>query len=232
MAGFSIDRRQLVAELEVADPILKREAEAIVRQQYFEPAVEAMKEEFMRHPVTEEILGGVHATNGSGTLDGEFRDEEGDSPANLTSFIGFDAPPEQVIGPILQRLSTHHEDGPKMRYVGRDKSSARSAVGSRLSLRYEWEISAPNEGAIYDDTPFPDDWLEGNVSWVKRIEQGIPGLAHFLNVYGRPSSRSGGGIQIEGTLRSGRYRPIPYLSRIFNNFLRLAVGRGDTGRGV
>jgi hypothetical protein len=222
MAGYSIDPRQLMVELEASDPLLKREAEVIMRQQYFEPAVAEMKREFMEHEVTKEILGGVNASNTSATLEGKFRDAEGDSPANLTSFIGFDAPPEQVIAPILQRLDPRHEEGPKLVYKSRSKDR----------LEYVFEVVAPDEGAIYNETPFPDSWLEGDISWVKRIEAGIPGIAHFLNVYGRPSSRSGGGIQIEGTLRTGRYRPTSYLTRILNNFLRRVVGRSDNGRTI
>ncbi len=234
MASFSIDRRQLMAELEVADPILKREADKVMMAERFLPAVEQLKTDFASHAVTREIMGGVGASNESGTLEGDFRDEEGDSPPNLTSFIGFNQSPGEVIGPILQRLDPRHEDGPKMVYKGRDKSSERSEVGSRLSFRYLYEIRAPDEGAIYDATPFPDAWLEdGDVSWVKRLEQGIPGIGHFLNVFGRPSSRSGGGIQVAGTVRSGgRFRPTPYLTRMFNNFLRRADGRSDNGRTV
>lgn len=227
MAGYEIDRRQLMAELEVIDPILKREADKVMREERFLPAVAELQEAFDSHPVTREILGGVGASNESNTLDAPFREEERDSSPNLYSFIGFDAPPEQVIGPIRQRLDPRHEHGPQMVYVRRDKSSARSEVGSRLSFRYEYEIRAPNEEAIYNDTPFPQGWLEGDISWVKRIEQGIPGITHFLNVLGRPSSRSGGGIQIDGTLRSGRFRPTSYLTRLFNDFLqRVANGRG------
>ncbi len=117
-------------------------------------------------------------------------------------------------------MDPRHPDGPKLVYKGRSKDK----------LDYQYEIRAPDEEAIYNATPFPDDWLEGDVSWAERIEKGLPGIAHFLNVRGRPSSRSGGGIQIEGTLRSGRYKPTPFLTQMFNNFLRRVVGRTDNGR--
>ncbi len=159
----------------------------------------------------------------SKTLEGDFHKAKGDSPPNLYSFIGFDESPEEVIGPILQRLSSAHKQGPKMVYSHRSKDK----------MEYYWKVRAPDEEAIYNATPFPDNWLEGDVSWAQRIERGIPNIAHFLNVFGRPGSRSGGGVQVEGVLRTGgRFRPTSYLSQMFNNFLRRVAGRKDNGRSV
>ncbi len=218
MAGFSIDRRQLIVELSVADPVLKRVAEQVMRESFFDPAVAQLKEDFTSHPVTQEIAGGVHATNISSTLEAPFREsDDKDSPPNLTSFIGFDKSPEEVLGPIIQRLDSRHPDGPKLVYKGREKDQ----------MTYRFEVSGPNEEALHDAAPIP--WSEG-LSWLKRIEQGIPGIGHFLNVYGRPSSRSGGGIQVDGQIRQGRFKPTSYLTKMLNNFLRRAGGRKDTGR--
>jgi hypothetical protein len=220
MAAFNIDRRQLMAELNVAEPILKKEAERVMREEFFEPAVEGLKDDFAAHPVTREIAAGVDAPNISNTLDAPFRNkDEMDSPANLTSFIGFDEAPEQVLAPILQRLDPRHRDGPKLVYKGKSKDKT----------VFTFEVRAPDEEKIENATGLP--WAEG-ISWVKRIEQGIPGIGHFLNVKGRPSSRSGGGIQIDGQLRQGRFKPTSYLSKLFNNFLRRVVGRAENGRGV
>ncbi len=219
MAAYKIDQRQLLAELSVADPILKREADAVMQQEFFGPAVEELKEQWLDHPVTREIAGGVEAANESGTLrDAEFRESsETDSPPNLTSFIGFDKPPEEVLAPILQRLDPRHRDGPKLVYAGRDSDK----------LAYRYTIKAPDEEALAASTGLP--WAPG-LSWVERIEKGLPGIGHFLNVRGRPSSRSGGGIQIDGQLRTGRFKPVSYLSQLFNNFLRRVVGQAENGR--
>ncbi len=220
MASFKIDQRQLMVELSASDPLLKREAEKAMHEQFFDPAVAALKEEWAAHPVTREIAAGVNAANESATLEAPFKEDgEMDSPANLTSFIGFDQPGEAVLAPILQRLDPRNPEGPQLKYEGRDKNK----------LTYRYVVSAPSEDAIYAETPIP--WAEG-LSWAKRIEQGLPGIGHFLNVKGRPASRSGGGIQVEGQLRSGRFRPVPYLSRLFNNFLRRVAGRSDNGRAI
>ncbi len=219
MAGFSIDRRQLIVDLTAADPILKREADQILRENYFQPAVDELKAEFEHHPVTQEIAGGVDAANESGTLDASFRDKKNDSPANLTSFLGFSETPGEILAPIAERLDPANPDGPKMAYKGRDKDH----------LNYRYEISAPNEEKIQENTGLP--WAPG-ISWVKRIEQGIPGIGHFLNVKGKPTSRSGGGIQVDGQIRTGRFRPTSYLSKLFNNFLRRVGNLKDNGRSV
>ncbi len=216
--AYLINTRQLMAELAVAEPILKKEADRVMKTTFFDPAVAQLKEDFFDSPVTQEIAAGVDARNVSNTLEGSFRDKEGDSHANLTSFIGFDQSPAEVLAPIVQRLDPRHEDGPKLIYKNMDRN--------RLAFRYE--VSAPNESAIYDATPLP--WTDGgDISWAKRIEQGIAGIGHFLNV---KRGRSGGGVQIEGDVpdRAGRFRPVPYLSQMFNNFLRRVVNRADNGR--
>lgn len=220
MAGYKIDQRQLMIELSDSNPILKRVADQTLKEAFFDPAVAQLKSDFLRHPVTQEIAAGVDAPNSSRTLDAPFRENgETDSPANLTSFIGFDESPEEILDPILKRLDPRDPDGPKMVYRGRDKDK----------LIYRYDIVSPNEEAIFEKTPIP--WAEG-LSWAQRIEQGLPGIAHFLNVKGRPSSRSGGGIQIDGTLRSGRFKPTSYLTAMFNNFLRRVAGRTPNDRKV
>lgn len=219
---ITIDQRSLIAELSASDPILKRVAEETLREAFFNPAVETMQMEFEGHPVTSEIAGGVDASNSSGTLEGSFREDEskGDAKPNLTGFIGFDKSPDEVLRPIRDRLDPSHPDGPKMVYAGRDKDR----------MIYRFRIDAPNEKVIYDETPIP--WMEGTVSWAKRIESGFTGITHFLNISGSPASRSGAGIQVPGVLRGGRFRPVSYLSKIFNNFLRRVTGRADNGRGL
>lgn len=219
----TINQRQMILELTASDPILKRVAEQTLREAFFDPAVETMQAEFAAHPVTNEIAGGVGASNISNTLEGSFRELEGGVPPNLWGFIGFDRAnhtPETALEPIERRLDPNDPDGPKMVYEGRDKAK----------LTYRFRIFAPNQDAIYSDSKTHFYWAEG-LSWVKRIEQGMPGITHFLNV-SSDSSRSGGGIQVKGNVRSGRFRPSPYLSRIFNNFLRRVGGRTPNDRAI
>ncbi len=216
MSGYQIDPRQLMVELSKVDYALKREADREI-QRNFDNAVERLQEDFKESKVTQEIAGGADADNISDTLGEKFRSDEGDSKPNLYSFIGFDKSPEDVLKPIRDRLDPADDHGPKLEYQGRDKDK----------LVYRYLVKAPDEEVIHADTSIP--WLEG-ISWVKRIEQGISGLGHFLNVSGR--GRSGGGVQVEGTLRGGRFKPKTYLSKMLNNFLRRVAGRSDNGRSV
>jgi len=222
-ATVTLNQRALMAELSASEPVLKRVMDEVVEEAFFKPAVEQMQKEFETNAVTREIAGGLESNNVSNTLEGDFvKDGKNISNPNLWGFIGFDAAqssPAEVLAPIRVRLDPRHPEGPSFIYKGRDKGL----------IRYRYEFRAPNEKAIFGDTGLP--WNSG-VSWVRRIEQGISGIGQFLNVTDRPSSRSGGGIQIEAQLRSGRYKPTPYLSRIFNNFLRRAAGRKATGRAI
>lgn len=222
-ATFSINQKALMAELSASEPVLKRVMDEVVEEAFFKPAVEQMKQEFEANAVTREIAGGLDSNNISNTLEGDFvKGGKNISNPNLWGFIGFDSAqssPDEVLAPIRMRLDPRHPEGPKFIYRGRDKGL----------IRYRYEIRAPNEDAIFGDTSLP--WATG-ISWARRVEQGISGMGQFLNVTDRPSSRSGGGIQIEAQLRSGRYKPTPYLSRIFNNFLRRAAGRKATGRSI
>lgn len=220
--SITINQRVLFAEISASEPVLKRVTDQVFEESFFKPAVEAMKLEFEANPVTREIAGGLDSNNISNTLEGDFIQGGKNSNPNLWGFIGFDAAqssPAEVLAPIRIRLDPRHPDGPKFIYRGRDRNM----------LKYRYEVRAPNEDVIFGETSLP--WAAG-VSWARRIEQGISGMGQFLNVTDRPASRSGGGIQIEAQLRSGRYKPTPYLSRIFNNFLRRVAGRKATGRAI
>ena len=211
----TINRKQLLVELSASEPILKREAQAILIQQFFDPAVTKMKKEFEESLITQEIKAGPHSENISGTLEGfgdppeaaDGREIKDYNPPNLVSFIGLPDGPK-AIEEIEKRLDPSHGDGPKVKYRGMDKQQ----------LTFTFEVKAPDSEAIYDHTPF-QGWADG-LSWAKRIEQGIPGVNFFLNALKRKNSRSGGGIQIDNRLRAGRFKPTSYLSKIFNNFLR------------
>lgn len=218
-ASYQINQRALMTELTASEPILKKSADAAMREAFFEPAVAAMAEEFKNDFVTKEIAAGVDSENISETLDAVFREDaaKNDSKANLTGFIGFDESPDLVLKPIRDRLDPANPDGPKMIYKGSSKNK----------LEFRYEIRAPNEEAIYRDTPIP--WSPG-ISWAKRIEQGISGIGYFLNRQNASGSRSGGGIQIDDKIRSGRFKPRSYLSKIFNNFLRRVAGAKENGR--
>lgn len=176
----------------------------LVKEEHFYPAVYEMIDEFEAHKVTQEIEGGVDSPNISETLDGKFKSENG---KNLYSFIGFDSNEPNPINDLRKFLDPKHKYGPKMKLDSVEKKR----------LKFNFVVSTPDINEIYKETPIP--WAKG-LSWVRRIEIGIPGLSKFLNKFGLPTSRSGGGIQIENEIRSAKFTPVQYLSTIFNNFLK------------
>lgn len=215
MPSVTFNRRQLMIELSTSEPILKKEAIAVARKTIFDPAVKQMMEDFNEHPVTEEIRAGVDSPNISGTLEADFHeDDDRSSVANLTSFIGFDKAQGDPTAPIAAILTPNNQGtGPLLEYQGMDKGT----------LSFRFKVYAPSTDALYGEkTDLP--WAPG-VSWAQRIEVGLAGIGQFLNEKGKAGSRSGGGIQIENTLRGGRFGPVSYLSGILRDFLARVSGR-------
>lgn len=184
----------------------------------FDDAVQALKDDFENSEVTQEIDRGIGSPNISNTLRG------GDAPESLYGFIGFhdgDNPTKA----IRDRLDPTHPDGPKIRLRGREQR--------RVSIRYQFVVDAPKEDKIWKATPLP--WAK-QLSWAKKIEEGIQGFASFLPRFMGEPSRSGGGIQatIGGKvggepqkLRNTSYVPPTdgYLQTMFRRFLDRIKGR-------
>ena len=157
----------------------------------FEKIKREMILEFMNHPVTREILGGPHASNESGTLDGY---------GNLFSFIGFDAG-DNPIDPILDLLSNS-----KIQY----SNTANSGI--------MFTIFIPSKQKIFDATPLK--WSTGR-SWSEAIERGLSGLGYYLNRDYIKESDSGTGIQTKSVLRRGaKYKPVKYISALMNEYTK------------
>jgi hypothetical protein len=120
-----------------------------------------MIEEFMNHPVTEEIMNGYNSENISNTLGGY---------GNLFSFIGFDFGDAPIM-PIIDILE-------KTNVVF--SRSGRNILTANITL--------PSAQDIFAKTPMP--WASGR-SWAKGIESGISGLGFYLNSYGKGNSNAG-----------------------------------------
>jgi len=88
--------------------------------------------------------------------------------------------------------------------------SIRKSPGGELA--FDVIIDLPSKEDIATASPVP--WAAAR-SWVIGIEQGLSGLGQFFVKPG--AGRSGGGIQIGGTLRSGRFRNKKYISAILNH---------------
>lgn len=220
--SYKINDKVLMTQLTASEPVFRKAMDQVAQKAFFEPAVAALKRDFDEDKVTQEIKGGTSSTNITKTLRGKFA---GAMNPNLWGFIGLEGDPEQALEAVEERLEPGHPEGPQMIY----------RKGAKTRLEFIYEVKAPSLSAIYNDkrTHFP--WLKG-ISWVKRIEQGIPGITRFQNI-SVAASRSGGGIQMKNSLRKGgsqkgqaRFVPRGYLSPMFNNFLRRVAARKPTGR--
>ena len=189
MRGVQINKTALkrIADTKVGPivyPILLKRVKKAV-----EAAHRQMLEEFEDHAVTQEIEGGIHANNSSGTLGGY---------GNLYSFIGFEdgtdpiAPVRALLEKVLniKRLPTSHK-----------------------SMIQTFIVELPSKEAIFNQSPMP--WSTGK-SWVEGIERGISGLGSYFAKQSN-SSRSGGGFQSKTSNKGGSFSNTKYLSEILNN---------------
>jgi hypothetical protein len=181
---------ELDAELNKNLALQSRTQVRKVFQAAFQKKKNEMIAEFLNHPVTIEIKGGIEAKNISGTLGG--------GSGNLFSFIGFDAG-DDPIEPILRILESTTFD-----YVNASKK------------RINYRINIPTPKDIFDVTPMP--WAAGR-SWAKGIETGISGLGFYLRKE-TDNSRSGLGIQSPRRVRKGgsRFKNTSYISSFLKKY--------------
>lgn len=201
---------QEIANTPSAERVTRAAAEKVA-QERFDTAVQELKDDFDSHPVTQEIEGGLRASNKiSETLKGR------DPTENLFAFIGFTAG-EKPTKEIRERLDPSHTDGPKLIYRGKE--------ATRNSIRYQFKASTPNEKALWDATPLP---RAPGLSWAQKIETGIQGFQSFLAHSGK--GFSGGGIQAkEGFSKDGAPKKVRekeyvpphggYIQTMFQKFL-------------
>ena len=155
----------------------------------FQKIKNQMIAEFLNHPVTIELKGGLESPNISGTLGGK--------SGNLFSFIGFNSgeDPTKAIEEILQNT--------EFRFL-------------RLTTKsIEFSVSVPDAKEVFAATPMP--WAPGR-SWAKGIESGISGLGYYINRT-NSTSRSGRGVQTSKPVsRGSRFKNTQYISAILKKY--------------
>lgn len=150
-------------------------------------------DDFVSHPVSQEIKGGANAGNISGTLGGY---------GNLFSFIGFESgssPVDKWVKFLQSKIKINQNRSSK--YVNND------------TVGFTFEVDGINDGELISVSPMP--WEPGR-SWIKAIEQGISGFSFYIS---KKLGRSGGGVQSNHRVRSGQYSRAKYWSSIWKKFL-------------
>ena len=165
-----------------------------------EPKIQASKakliESFASHPVSSEISSGPDGSNISGTLGGY---------GNLFSFIGFnsgDNPVEKWLNFLKQAISLDSKIDTSFRGNG---------------IAFKLKLNSITDEDLKSISPMP--W-EGGRSWIQAIERGISGFSFYVSKRG--GGRSGGGLQSNYSKKQspGRFKNVPYWSKLWNTFLK------------
>ena len=181
---------QMLKDNKVREQVYRKSTEI------FETKKQQMLRDFENHPVTKEIERGPEAPNMSNTIFG---------PGNLYSFIGF-RDGDNPIDPVYQLL-----------HVGTRLSKTRPTtrkIGNRVYMGFR--VITPTIRELSSVSKMP--WEPG--SWLIKVERGISGLGLYIYEKYIKSSRSGTGIQADGKVRTGGYKPTKYMSAILSTFKR------------
>lgn len=155
----------------------------------FDKIKEKYIQEFLNHPITVEINGGINAQNSSDTLDGI---------TNLYSFIGFDEGTDPI-RPIQELL---------------EKSNYRTIFNNRATdSTVIFEI--PTAQQIFNITPMP--WAIGR-SWARGIETGISGLGYYLKKTKNSRSGLGIQSSTNQVRSGASFKNTKYISDLINRF--------------
>jgi hypothetical protein len=170
------------------DKEYQKSVKSLIEDQ-FEKIKDKYIDEFLNHPVTQEIRGGISANNISGTLN---------NITNLYSFIGFDEGTDPI-EPIEQLL---------------EKSNYRIMYNSN-SGESTVIFDIPTAAQIFAITPMP--WAVGR-SWARGIETGISGLGYYLKKVKNSRSGFGIQSTIEQVRTGASFKNTKYISDLINRF--------------
>lgn len=160
-----------------------------IGNQSIDQVFEKMKKEMIKDFLMHPVTREISAGPSSSNISGTLG-----GYGNLFSFIGFNKG-DDPISPIISLLNQSH--------------MIVSRFNTRGFLRITIELPSTKE--IFSATPMP--WATG-LSWAQRIEMGISGYSKYLAR--KDKGRSGGGIQAEETLFTGKFQNVKYISNFVN----------------
>lgn len=171
------------------------EKEAIIfAQEILKENLDQYITEIQNHPVSKELNDGPDGENISSTLDGK---------ENLFAFIGFDAQDKPIDD--LTNL------------IKENTFLEKKSIFDRKNFQLKFNVFTPSLDEIKSQTPLP---FERGRSWVKGIEDGISGFGYYVYGLVFPTSRSGRGIQSKNKVRVAAYKPVKYMSELYNKFIK------------
>ena len=161
-----------------------------------EAAQNAMIEAFEENKVTKELEGGVRF-NGDSII--SYHSDKGQP--NLYSFIGFSEGTDPLA--VLRELLS---------------APIEVVIATRRGSSYYIRVLAPKEKDIEDATPMPSEYMAGEFSWARGVEDGdLIGIGNYLAIEAS-ASRSGKGIQIRFGNLDNSIEAVPYITSILEAF--------------
>lgn len=159
-------------------------------------AQEAMLDSFEDNKVTVELEGGA-SYSGDSII--SYHSEQG--IPNLYSFIGFreGTDPIKVLRELLSK-------------------PIQVQVATRNKNTYFIRVLAPKVKDIEEATPMPSEYMAGDFSWARGVEDGdLLGIGSYLAIE-TSASRSGKGVQIRFTGLNNTIEQVPYITSILEAF--------------
>ena len=189
MAFLSNRDLQNVQKQIVRENSFKQEAKKAIKKE-FEDIHKQFLDNFDSHPVTQEIEGGLFATNISKTLGGL---------GNLFTYIGFDSGSDPI-KPLRQLLKTY-----EIQYH------------SRKNYLYV-KVEVPTKAEVFAVTPMP--WATGRswARGIEMGISGLGQYLVKSNRMGR--SRSGYAIETQARVRGGRFSNRSYISSLLKDYYK------------
>lgn len=184
---MNLDWTKMFQELQ-ADKEYQKQVTSVIDSE-FNKIKNNYVQEFINHPITQEIKGGIAATNISGTLGGI---------TNLYSFIGFDEGTDPI-EPIEDLLN---------------KSNYRIIFNSK-NINSTVIFDIPTAAQIFQITPMP--WAVGR-SWARGIETGISGLGYYLKKTKNSRSGLGVQSSTDQVRPGTVFKNTKYISDLINRF--------------
>ena len=172
---------------------LKKEA-IVFAEEILKENLDQYMNQIEDHPVSKELNDGPDGENVSSTLNGK---------ENLFAFIGFDSE-DKPIQDLTELIKQN---------TFLDKNSA----FDKRNLQLKFNVFTPSLDEIKTATPLP---FERGRSWVKGIEDGISGFGYYVYGILFPTSRSRRGIQSKNKVRTTAYKPVKYMTELYNNFIK------------
>jgi hypothetical protein len=185
MAG-KINRKQLDSQIFNNKAVKELVADIVAKNINSEKGI--LIENFINHPVTQELQSGESSENISGTLDGY---------GNLFSFIGFNNGTNPV-SPVLNLLN---------------KISISRNIQYKNG-KYKFQINVPSKQELFDASKMP--WETGR-SWLFDMEKTISGLGAYLYGQFE-TSRSETGIELKRKIFNRAFRRVKYFGTMYNIF--------------